>query len=73
MKGLRRILKNRKGQTATEYMLIIAVVVLGAVAAASILLPKFRQASETVSEQVKSTMEGSAGTSGGTIDTNVNQ
>jgi FlaG/FlaF family flagellin (archaellin) len=52
-------------------MLIIAVVVLGAVAAASILLPKFRDASETVSQQVQDTMTNSAGTSGGTIDQNV--
>ncbi len=70
MKRLRRLLKDRRGQTATEYMLIIAVVVLGAVAAASILLPRFREASETVADQVKSTMEGSAGAAGGTIDQN---
>ena len=63
----KRMLGEERGQTATEYMLIIAVVVLGAIAAAAVLLPRFREASTTVADQVKSTMEESASTSGSTI------
>jgi len=37
-------LRNRKGQSATEYMLIIAVVVLGLVSAASQFIPTFKTA-----------------------------
>lgn len=35
--------QNEKGQSATEYMLVIAVVVLGLVAAASQFIPKFQE------------------------------
>lgn len=73
LKGMaKRILGEERGQTATEYMLIIAVVVLGAIAAAAVLLPRFREASDTVANQVKTTMESSAGTSGTIIDGYVN-
>ena len=41
MKWLR---KSQKGQTATEYMLIIAVIVLGLVSAASAFVPQFQAA-----------------------------
>jgi Flp pilus assembly pilin Flp len=36
--------KDKRGQSATEYMLIIAVVVLGIVAAASNFIPTFKNA-----------------------------
>lgn len=65
-------LKSQSGQTATEYMLIIAVVVLGAVAGASILLPQFRSAVTSLASQVASTITGSASTSGSSITGNVN-
>ncbi len=39
-----KILRNKKGQSATEYMLIIAVVVLGLVSAASHFIPAFNAA-----------------------------
>ncbi|MFH1830384.1 MAG: hypothetical protein ABH871_06380 [Pseudomonadota bacterium] len=39
-----KILRNKKGQSATEYMLIIAVVVLGLVSAASHFIPVFNSA-----------------------------
>ena len=55
-------LKSQSGQTATEYMLIIAVVVLGAVAGASILLPQFRSAVTSLAGTIASTITGSAGT-----------
>ena len=62
-----RMLGEERGQTATEYMLIIAVVVLGAVAAAAVLLPRFKLASSAVADQVGKTMEESAATSGSSI------
>jgi len=37
----RKLMHNSKGQSATEYMLILAVVVLTLVAAASKLIPYF--------------------------------
>ncbi len=51
------ILKNQKGQSATEYMLIIAIVVLGLVAAASTLLPKFKQGVDALGDNVIKTLE----------------
>ena len=68
-----RMLGEERGQTATEYMLIIAVVVLGAIAAASILLPHFKRGSQAVAEQVENTMTNSATTSGSVIEGNVNE
>lgn len=66
-----KFLKSQAGQTATEYMLIIAVVVLGAVAGASILLPKFRDAVTSLAQSISDTITGSADTSKGSIDSNV--
>lgn len=66
-----KTLKSQAGQTATEYMLIIAVVVLGAVAGASILLPQFRGAVSSLASTITSTITGSAGTSSGSITGNV--
>lgn len=37
-------MKNQRGQTATEYMLIVAVIVLGLVSAASYFVPAFKSA-----------------------------
>ncbi|PIR25006.1 MAG: hypothetical protein COV43_07330 [Deltaproteobacteria bacterium CG11_big_fil_rev_8_21_14_0_20_42_23] len=56
---MKRFCKNQKGQTATEYMLIVAVIVLGLVAAASQLIPKFRGSVEQM-----------AGNVGGWLETN---
>lgn len=67
-----KTIKNQAGQTATEYMLIVAVVVLGAVAGASILLPQFRDAVTSLAGTISETITGSADTSSGTIDGNVN-
>ncbi|MFH1652747.1 MAG: hypothetical protein ABIE74_01695 [Pseudomonadota bacterium] len=55
-----RLLGNERGQTATEYMLIIAVVVMGAVAAASYFIPKFKASTETVATKVDEMMTGAA-------------
>ncbi len=45
-------LRNRRGQSATEYMLIVAVVVLGLVAAASRFVPVFTAAVGGLAENV---------------------
>lgn len=47
-----RLFRNRKGQSATEYMLIIAVVVLGLVSAASHFIPVFNQAVAALAQNV---------------------
>lgn len=39
---------NQRGQAATEYVLIIAVVVLGILAAVSLLLPKVKEGADTL-------------------------
>ena len=55
-----RHLSNQRGQTATEYMLIIAVVVLGLVGSASYFIPKFKTGTEALADSVNSTMKNSA-------------
>lgn len=50
--SISRILKDRSGQSATEYMLVIAVVVLGLVSAASHFIPTFNQAVAGLAENV---------------------
>ena len=47
-----KLLCDRKGQSATEYMLIIAVVVMGLVSAASHFIPTFEQAVRTLAQNV---------------------
>ncbi len=39
-----KMIRNSRGQAATEYMLVIAVVVLGLVSAASHFIPVFNSA-----------------------------
>lgn len=51
-KIFKRIRRSESGQSATEYMLIIAVVVLGLVAAASYFIPKFRAGVETMGTNI---------------------
>jgi len=45
---------NQSGQAATEYMLIIAVIVLGLVAAASHFIPVFNHAISQLAQNVAS-------------------
>lgn len=52
MKRIWRRLRGEKGQSTTEYMLIIAVVVLGLVSAASHFVPKFNEAVAGMAENV---------------------
>jgi hypothetical protein len=51
MNMLRRI-RNRKGQSATEYMLVLAVIVLGLVSAESHFIPAFNQAVAGLAQNV---------------------
>jgi uncharacterized protein (UPF0333 family) len=50
--GEMKIFRNRRGQSATEYMLVIAVVVLGLVAAASHFIPQFNAAVAQLAQNV---------------------
>lgn len=49
-----KTLRNKKGQTATEYMLIVAVVVIGLVMIAkAVFLPKFNSGVEQLAQSVE--------------------
>ncbi len=45
-------MRSRRGQSATEYMLVLAVVVLGLVSAASHFIPTFNQAVAGLAQNV---------------------
>ena len=51
------ILRNQKGQSATEYMLLIAVIVIGLVAAASRIIPKFQEGVNGLGENITETLK----------------
>ena len=51
-KFFRKLRRSESGQSATEYMLIIAVVVLGLMAAASKLVPMFRAGVEQMGTNI---------------------
>lgn len=48
---------NERGQAATEYMLILAVIVLGVLAAASAFVPEFKKGVNTLSSTVTNWLE----------------
>lgn len=52
-----RILRNQKGQSATEYMLLIAVIVLGLVAAASKIIPIFEDGVNGLGTNISETLK----------------
>src|SRR2546422_11043148 len=49
---LRRFLEDEEGQTATEYMLLISVIVVAVVAAAYLFVPTFQQGVQKLAEDV---------------------
>jgi Flp pilus assembly pilin Flp len=51
-KFFKKMRRSESGQSATEYMLIIAVVVLGLIAAASKLIPIFQGGVEKLGENI---------------------
>lgn len=46
------LLKDEGGQSATEYMLVVAVIVLGLISAASHFIPTFNQAVAGLAQNV---------------------
>lgn len=54
---MKNIVGDQRGQTSSEYMLLVSVIVLGLVAAASTLVPRFRSGVETLSDNVGSWVE----------------
>ena len=53
-----RFLADEAGQTATEYMLIVSVVVIAVVAAAYQFVPQFRQGVAELASDVSTIMDG---------------
>lgn len=45
-------IRNQRGQTATEYVLIISVIVLGILAGASLLIPNVQQGTQTLTQSL---------------------
>jgi Flp pilus assembly pilin Flp len=64
---IKNFFKGQEGQTATEYMLIISVVVIAVVAAAYTFVPTFQAGVSDLANDVKTILAhgkiGSAGTS----------
>src|SRR5271170_2306064 len=64
---MKNFIKDEAGQTATEYMLIISVVVIAVVAAAYTFVPTFQSGVQDLANDVKTILAhgkiGSAGTS----------
>ncbi len=55
---IKNFLRNEEGQTATEYMLIISVVVIAIVAAAYAFLPQFQAGVQALASDVKTILSG---------------
>ena len=55
---LKNFIRNEEGQTATEYMLIISVVVIAVVAAAYTFVPTFKSGVQSLANDVKSILSG---------------
>lgn len=58
MKSLKSFLADETGQTATEYMLIISVVVIAVVAAAYTFVPTFKQGVNSLAIDVSTILDG---------------
>lgn len=56
MKSVFKKIREKKGQSATEYMLVLAVIVIGLVSAAQLFVPQFGQAVQQLSQKVISMM-----------------
>ena len=61
---IKSFIRGEEGQTATEYMLIISVVVIAVVAAAYKFVPIFSEGVEALGQDVKSILD--SGKIGGT-------
>jgi Flp pilus assembly pilin Flp len=58
MNTLKGFIKGEQGQTATEYMLIISVVIIAVVAAAYTFVPTFQQGVSDLSQDVSTILKG---------------
>ncbi len=56
MSFLRRLFSEQRGQTTTEYMLIIGVIVAALLAAAYLFIPQFQGGVQELGDNVKSTL-----------------
>ncbi len=56
MPTIYRLLKDQRGQTTTEYMLIIGVIVAAILAAAYVFVPKFKEGVTQLGENIKKTL-----------------
>lgn len=58
MDTIKRFLSDEAGQTATEYMLIVSVVVIAVVAAAYQFIPAFKQGVASLAIDVSTILDG---------------
>jgi len=58
MKTFNRFLFDESGQTATEYMLIISVIVIAVVAAAYVFVPTFQEGVQALANDVSTILDG---------------
>jgi Flp pilus assembly pilin Flp len=56
MRFWRRLLKDERGQTTTEYMLIIGVIVAAILAAAYVFIDPFKEGVNTMAKNIKDTL-----------------
>lgn len=56
MRSLSTLLRDQKGQTTTEYMLIIGVIVAAILAAAYVFVDPFKQGVQTLANNIKNTL-----------------
>lgn len=54
----KRLIREEEGQTATEYMLIISVIVVAVVAAAYVFITPFRNGVNDLANDVRSILSG---------------
>ena len=64
---IKNFFKNEEGQTATEYMLIVSVIVIAVVAAAYVFVPTFKNGVDKLAKDVSTILDsGKIGASGQT-------
>jgi Flp pilus assembly pilin Flp len=56
MQLLRRLAGDQRGQTTTEYMLIIGVIVAAILAAAYVFIDPFKEGVQTMAKNIKDTL-----------------
>ncbi|RMF59327.1 MAG: hypothetical protein D6743_16505 [Calditrichaeota bacterium] len=54
----RSLIRDEEGQTATEYMLIISVIVIAVVAAAYVFIDPFRKGVQNLANDVQTILKG---------------